>query len=57
MVIPYKQNYESAKQVCKSIGGTFPMFENDQDIESWNETIRLQNRYDSDNNKNVMVDT
>ena len=57
VVIPVKKTYEASKRLCQSLGGNFPMFENDQDIDSWNEAISLESRHDADTGKNVMNHT
>ena len=54
VVIPIRKTYESAKKLCKGLGGEFPMFRNALDIESWNETFQSEKRYDGpDKNRNI----
>ena len=55
LVIPTKKSYDSAKELCEALGGSFPMFRSKKDIESWNGKIPLKNRYDNGND--VMADT
>ena len=55
LVIPAKRSYDSTKDLCEALGGNFPMFRNEKDIESWNGKIPFKNRYDNGND--VMTDT
>ena len=59
LLIPLEKPYKSAKLLCETLGGNFPMLRNAQDIHLWNETIRLETikRYDTKKNGNITVGT
>ena len=48
LAIPIKMTYDLSKNLCSSLGGNFPIFRDEKDIISWNRTITVKSRYDTD---------
>ena len=53
VVLPFLQTYHSAKRLCNNLGGKLPLASRLEDVENWNDTISLVNRFDKEEN-NVM---
>ena len=48
VAIPIKMTYDLSKNLCSSLGGNFPIFRDEKDVMSLNQTIAFKSRYDTD---------
>ena len=54
IILPSKQPYNTCKRNCEKLGGTLPLFRNQDDLIGLNDTISRHNRKDKDGQDRLM---